>query len=48
MAVKKLSVCLPPALAKRMMLSSLAAKIALDYLTPFIVSNVGLLARQRH
>lgn len=26
----------------------LAAKIALDYLTPFIVSNVGLLARQRH
>lgn len=26
----------------------LAAKIALDYLTPFVVSNVGLLARQRH
>ncbi|MGN6312399.1 MAG: hypothetical protein ACTHMO_01410 [Rhodanobacteraceae bacterium] len=26
----------------------LDAKIALDYLTPFIVSNVGLLARQRH
>ena len=26
----------------------LAAKIALDYLTPFVVSNIGLLARQRH
>ncbi|HET6912194.1 MAG TPA: nitrate/nitrite transporter NrtS [Rhodanobacteraceae bacterium] len=26
----------------------LAAKIALDYLTPFVVSNVGLLARQPH
>lgn len=26
----------------------LAAKIALDYLTPFVVSNLGLLARQRH
>ncbi|HET7556732.1 MAG TPA: nitrate/nitrite transporter NrtS [Rhodanobacteraceae bacterium] len=24
----------------------LAAKIALDYLTPFVVSNVGLLARR--
>lgn len=26
----------------------LAAKLALNYLTPFVVSNVGLLARQRH
>ena len=26
----------------------LASKIALDYLTPFVVSNVGLLARQRY
>ncbi|HET7662105.1 MAG TPA: nitrate/nitrite transporter NrtS [Rhodanobacteraceae bacterium] len=26
----------------------LAAKLALNYLTPFIVSNVGLLAHQRH
>ena len=26
----------------------LAGKIGLDYLTPFIVSNVGLLAHQRH
>ncbi len=25
----------------------LAAKLALNYLTPFVVSNVGLLARQR-
>lgn len=25
----------------------LAAKIALDYLTPFVVSNLGLLARRR-
>lgn len=26
----------------------LAAKLALNYLTPFVVSNVGLLAHQRH
>lgn len=26
----------------------LAAKLALNYLTPFIVSNFGLLAYQRH
>lgn len=25
----------------------LAAKLALNYLTPFVVSNIGLLARQR-
>lgn len=26
----------------------LAIKLALNYLTPFVVSNVGLLARRRH
>lgn len=29
------------------MSTHLAVKLALDYLTPFVVSNVGLLARQR-
>lgn len=28
--------------------AALAAKLALNYLTPFIVSNIGLLAHQRH
>ena len=28
--------------------AQLAVKLALNYLTPFIVSNVGLLAHQRH
>ena len=28
--------------------ASLAVKLALNYLTPFIVSNFGLLAHQRH
>lgn len=27
--------------------ASLAVKLALDYVTPFVVSNIGLLARQR-
>jgi len=30
-----------------MMNAHLAAKLTLNYLTPFVVSNVGLLARQR-
>lgn len=30
-----------------MMSAPLAAKLALNYLTPFVVSNIGLLARQR-
>ena len=28
--------------------ASLAAKLALNYLTPFIVSNAGLVAHRRH
>lgn len=30
------------------MSAQLAVKLALNYLTPFIVSNFGLLAHQRH
>ena len=30
------------------MSAPLAAKLALNYLTPFVVANVGLLAHQRH
>lgn len=28
--------------------SGLAVKVALNYLIPFVVSNIGLLARQKH
>lgn len=30
------------------MSTHLALKLALNYLTPFVVSNIGLLARRRH
>lgn len=35
------------ALLRGVMNAPLAAKLALNYLTPFVVSNVGLLARRR-
>lgn len=35
-------------LIRGVMNAHLAGKLVLNYLTPFIVSNVGLLAHQRH
>lgn len=35
-------------LLRGVMSVQLAGKLALNYLTPFIVSNIGLLAHQRH
>lgn len=35
-------------LIKGVMNAPLAVKLALNYLTPFVVSNFGLLAHQRH
>ncbi|MGH8113062.1 MAG: nitrate/nitrite transporter NrtS [Rhodanobacteraceae bacterium] len=35
-------------LLRGVMNAALLAKLALNYLTPFVVSNAGLLARQRH
>lgn len=35
-------------LLRGVLTAALAGKLALNYVTPFVVANMGLLARQRH